>query len=334
MVSLCLLETGGNLLTSRAALHRAWRRVVNGGVCLVQGSSSRSNCGLLRGRPPPATSPILYFYCLSQAGLALSADLIAGGHWRSPGHGLTFRWQGQRLADATMTVVGRGGAFHRMMEILGHSGPPTVDVTASLGQVWSALVDVPMRLEGTIDFPRLLPIRSAGVDRIVGIQFAQDMTAGVLLDSYFAVTGAKEISREEAERAIGTPFEPFNYFTRIFRLKDGARGMLRTASIAGARPSANVLMGAPADGVMEVRVGDFPDPMQTLALWWLLLFGLSNAARYYPDRWLASLNKDNTQDAIAIERTLGVAAACLLERVGALLKPASSDHWDFPAPGT
>lgn len=67
----------------------------------------------------------------------------------------------------------------------------------------------------------------------------------------------------------------------------------------------------------EIGGGPSPSP---LMLWWALLYGLSNLARYYPAAWAEAINVDGSTLAVPLQRVLNVAAEQVPVRVLAALR--------------
>ena len=68
------------------------------------------------------------------------------------------------------------------------------------------------------------------------------------------------------------------------------------------------------------------DALSPLMLWWALLFGLSMAARYDPEMWVAELDVNESKAAVPIEAALDVALEALPELIlDALTDPVDID---------
>lgn len=265
----------------------------------------------------PAARPLLLFYALSQAGRAIAAVHIKDG-WETSSHGL--RWPGAAGGEPiTERCVepdpGRKGLFGRISTALG-SEPLTKPV--KLGAVWSALPELALpalptrKSEWRVPL-YLYPTSDADADsRLRGSQLT------------FLVVGLRDLRTPEA--VIGElAHYPSGQDGRPQCLPggDGPMPIVEYSQAANAyaprvvwhADDATVAaldakfdeIAPPYQGTLQRALiprlpnGDYLHP---LALWWLVLFGLSNIARYEPDVWVRTLDVDQNALAVPVESAM------------------------------
>lgn len=284
-----------------------------------------------------AARPLPLFYALSQAGRAIAAARVRAP-WRLAGHGL--RMPGD---DADRTLLKRvvkpakrptSGRCHSFSAVAEAIGSDALSRPAQLGALWAAIPDllpptpqVPLAEPGwRRPLRALLP--DFGDDHLAE-SVADMMPFQLLLSGLPDGLDPEQLLAELQEyptaagAAVMTPrgnqpdplsgssvlhhYGPTGERLPTFVWPDVGRHVLERArrlnEIApdyrgqGAR-----LLIPRLDGV---------DHLSPLMLWWALLFGLSNFARYDPELWIAALAVDASTLAVPIEEALNVALEAL-----------------------
>jgi hypothetical protein len=261
----------------------------------------------------PGVSPIPLYYALTQAGRAIAAARLPGADWEASGHGATPRFASDVLGEATLEPhVGQSNQFSAFCAAIGSS---RLDSSATLGAAWAAIPQlqvVPGLGEGELR-PLTLNGRGSEAAGFFSAFIEGEFAEGLPND----LDGARDLLRErlavyptaaiedllviDAQSSVGTGTG--RKVEIEWRSTDGAvRSIELFASGLGPANSGSYLW--PALGATR-RV------LRPLALWWLVLLGLSSVARYAPDRWLRALDRDTSVMAIPIEEALGIAAEML-----------------------
>ncbi|MGC4952992.1 YaaC family protein [Actinomadura citrea] len=282
------------------------------------------------GRVGPASSPLLLFYGLSQAGRAIAAAAgeLTGPDWLLDGHGIkatpgALRSPGLAEITTVTDAPGRKGSFARLSELL--ESP-----------LWPEGERDPVRLELVWDcIPecRDLALSEDPVARRTTLQIEPEM-----------------YSRMDQNPIVPTPLWPLPDW--VMDAEDGHAALAEYLSVfvlgeRAAQPYLLASEGGPPDferhvgGWGEITVnwelppgapgGEagklaylesftrgycggrylFPaitgrgQTMHPLMAWWAVLFVLSMLARYEPARWGAHIAVDSSPHAVTLERILG-----------------------------
>ena len=297
-----------------------------------------------------ATKPILLFYALSQAHRAVCAARLRD-NWERSGHGLSVPSRG---ADVLNTIIrsqsGANDLYSGAVQAA-DAGPPLAG-EATVGELWAAHPDLAGVSLSDQARPRALGVKRAIpiVDRgdaaapapadalyllLYGLRELQspgDLTA--VLRAYPSLASAQPVTsptglslglgfREELRngivyRSLALPpdLAPLVRVevggNRLVDHNDRFRKMFAEGEIRGDRESRWAI---PA-------VGQPPQVLSGLSLWWLLLLGLSSLARYEPALWVNALDVDRSQIADGLERALDVAQRVLPHYVFTALEDA------------
>lgn len=233
----------------------------------------------------PATSPILLFYALSQAGRAIVAAHGNPEHKR--GHGVTVEPARGSIGATTITPT-RAGLFQA---VAAATGSPPLTRTVTLSEAWGAV---------------------PGVSRVSGFGGESPPIFSV------AGNGGPESLTRMIRDERGSPFATYESFTDHRHLYPG----LSKAAVQPRQTPAGVIVeivafdaGGTLDGFDESLLkylgarylraplgGKGNDP-SALMTWWAVLIALSQLARYEPAGWTAALTPESTT-AVPIGRAL------------------------------
>lgn len=244
-------------------------------------------------------APILVFYALAQANQAIAAAQIPGNDWRPVGHGLGVRAPSQVLGDVIVSPDENArSSFRLFCQAIGSAhltGPIT------LNEAWAA-VPLLRRVEGLgAGYREAMRLEARGDDRA----YISGPLASELRPPIEEATSALRERLDEAypDGSAGLLVEEFA------STDDGGPKVLvswRDPSHAR-RPIEEIappLLGKGGGPVFSpmLSTGDVLSPV---AAWWVVTLALSSVARYRPDLWRASLDRDRSPIAIAVEDGLG-----------------------------
>jgi hypothetical protein len=268
----------------------------------------------------PAARPLPLFYALSQATRAICVARL-DEHYLLTAHGL--KWPGiggdesllERLVEPAPTD---SSSFQRLCAALGCD---ELSAPVALGAAWRALPDLGLpSVEGPDEWMYAAPVlprepivpqgggRPSGMDWIeLGVALLpwhdnQRESLVALLGRYPQLADAVPAGVPGVEGSVG-----------LTRWNEQAIPMVKVRAESAHRPAWNKALeqvapmycgGPERFAIPRLPSGDFLHP---LALWWIVLFGLSNAARYEPDHWLAALDIDKSPLGVPLESCLNEA---------------------------
>lgn len=272
----------------------------------------------------PAARPLPLFYALSQATRAICAVHLK--------HDFVLRRHGLTWPEAvgTASLMHRQilpapapvSAFTRLCSVLrcsDLSGP------VALGNVWRALPDLakpdlPQREPGWLNAlvvgrlavqrrisrgPEWVEIYAGPRDVAeLGVaEWTQRLKRYPSLDGW-APTPSSNDPEEPTYLTLGSP--PTQVLVLRCAIADTSTG---TEAATRVRQAGPLYGGSQTQyAIPTLAGGEFLAP---LALWWVVLFALSNLARYEPDQWLRVLNVDRSPLAVPLED-------CLVEAIDVL----------------
>jgi hypothetical protein len=302
-----------------------------------------------------AARPLPLFYALSQAGRAIAAARLAGDAWRLAGHGLSMSKDGTELlkrivvpnVERTGKPLARPNSFAGVSEATG-SGRLSGGV--ALGAVWAAMPDLtrPTPQMPTLDDDWRRPLRAYPL-----LPQSKAAKLVLLLDGLPDGLNATQINAELAHYTIPFPtgvltpgtagqmlnarnfsafdptiVNPSGAFQRpekpdgpLYSFHGGKRLpaiIVPSVTLVAGQQDSRIDQVAPRysgkpDALICPRLGE--RPVTRLMLWWLLLFILSNAARYDPELWTNALAVNTSQEAVPLEAALDIALDLVPELV-------------------
>ncbi|MEU4424841.1 hypothetical protein AB0F81_29835 [Actinoplanes sp. NPDC024001] len=286
----------------------------------------------------PATSPLLIFYGLSQAGRAIAA--AASGRenangWKLVGHGIT---NGNEelitpgsIASLQLLNQRRGGSFTRLAEILGAASLPT---PVTLGELWCLLPESakfplpgmgnarpltisPARhgirndalLQGSVWIPKKLITPEVPLDETADMTAEYDRQRHAVRKylSRFPSLGEWRFTTPE-----GQPAE-------VRAMNDEIAEILIEWSKAETEDDKSALAhyttGYRSENLAFPSIGTAPQAPHPLLIWWAVLYALSKLARYSPMLWASVISVDSSPSAVAVERLLQESMVTLPELI-------------------
>jgi hypothetical protein len=262
------------------------------------------------GAVGPPVSPIPLYYALSQGSRAVTAAHVASGDWQASGHGLSVRASSRAIGE--LAIEPHQGSSHSFGAFCQAVGSPQLTSPVQLADAWAAV---------------------PGFERVDGL--GADATPTIQLDSISAGPGARptnallrgdlavglpndaaEAAGALASRLAGYPAAAHGLCVKPpvprepdpYRAQDGPSveicwqtddGTLRPLDEVAVR-----LGGENTGNFLQPGLGANSDQLTPFAATWAVLLALSSAARYYPDRWVAALDRDSSVLAIPIEEAL------------------------------
>jgi hypothetical protein len=265
---------------------------------------------------------LLLFYALSQAGRVVAAARAGDSVWRLHGHGL--RWV---PAGGSGSVLERqvepleAGAFQTVAAATG-SGAMTDRV--ELGALWSAIPDLmlptPPGRKSSWPLPLIVWIEHEWESHAARLGSSALRAVVIGLRDPSSPTSIKAELQHYPTAADGVPESiPATEGPRVVTsvVPGVGEGPVVKWNVGRTVPERRkrtdeVALPYRASGARYAlpRVGD-QDFLSPLMLWWALLFGLSNLARYEPDTWVGALDVDRSGLALPIEVALDEALSAI-----------------------
>lgn len=279
-------------------------------------------------------SPLLLFYGLAQAGRAICAAGVRHDHnWRpKAGHGLQFRASAPPegdildLRNATISPAG-DGLIQRVAHVV---GSPVLANSVSMAELIAAHALESFFATNEWNFPTPMDVfdRYRGPEDRMSVALGLSPLPGHLLreaagSSLYKKFDAPEhseiaqwLSAYPSLARLGDPtsFDPPNriypggrFETEVYEL--AVRWKTDTDRLSEHEP---ISLDAPGDsngslGVALPAVGGNNAALHPLISWWLILFGFSMLARYYPDEWTTALDVDKSTLSVPIDHFLSAA---------------------------
>jgi hypothetical protein len=263
----------------------------------------------------PAAQPLPLFYALGQAGRAIAAVHLKDD-WQLSGHGL--KWPGDAGSGDLLTRVvepkiDSRGSFQRVAEAVGSA---TLQASVQLGAIWMALPELALpqlprsepnwraalrvhSLEPDTPISQVLTNRVEGF--VVGLADVNSRQAILEQLQHYpsARDGSPVVSTHNPEELVGRFIGPDQWLPRIRWQAENSTRTSRDATLDHIAPpyqsrSQNI-------AIPSLPTGDWLNP---LMLWWVLLFGLSNLARYEPAAWTAAIDVNTSKLAVPLEAAM------------------------------
>lgn len=294
-----------------------------------------------------ASRPLPLFYCLSQAGRAISAAWTRDGDWRPSAHGLSSRTneQADDVPTFPVRVAGRNGMYQA---VAAATVSETFAGTASVAALWASLPDFPQPQGFGNTAPLPIHVEAVRVgegpetpletfQRVLAPKHARIVSYPLPPALHQALEGVREDETRLGEVTdalrgypstqgvvpeLHTVRNPFGEERVVVLTFPDEAGDLRPLSTVGDEAPQRTGL-APGDRfsryVIRPRIGsgDAAPPSQLMTLW-ALVYAFSQLARYEPEVWVAALDPDQSRIAVDLEHVLDSA----LELVPELLVPA------------
>lgn len=249
----------------------------------------------------PASRPLPLFYALSQAGRAVAA--ARGGHDHQH-HGLTL--DREIPADPLEALVKPSGVMNapgQFQVVAGCVQSPTIDSGVELGALIRALPEVSSEPMASTRWPRALPlfvkswepVPLHGHTRITLDIDAEAVTLAELakiLKNYPTASTKITVNQVVAQSFATLPYAPAPTGQGVDLIWVGEENDLE-AAVPQYR-FWNWRWLQPSLSGQSIP----PSPLMT---WWLLLYGLSMLARYFPVPWTRALDLDRSPSAVVLD---------------------------------
>jgi YaaC-like Protein len=261
----------------------------------------------------PAAQPLPLFYALSQAGRAITAVRLRDD-WQLSAHGL--KWPGDPgsnnlLERRVEPQDSKTGSFQRVAEAVGSA---TLSAPVELGAVWLALPELALprlptskptwrpalniaSLEPDSQFMMIIGKKVEGL--VAGLPDVSSRQA--IMDELKHYPSArdgvpKSIPHDTEEKLVGQLVGQGHWAPRVVWEAPDSTAPARKQTFNRVAPP--YLSRSVHSAIPEMPTGNWLSP---LMLWWVLLFGLSNLARYEPGAWTAALDVNTSQFAVPLE---------------------------------
>jgi hypothetical protein len=264
----------------------------------------------------PAAQPLPLFYALSQAGRAVAAVHLKD-QWELTAHGL--RWPGDAGQASVLErlIEPQAGVTSSFQRVAAAVGSQTLSAPIELGAVWTAIWELalprlPFRKSEWKSALTVVPSAESGktgllgtrvTGLVVGLDDISSRQAIVAELQHYptARDGKPEVIPANLDEIVIT--EPVPGLGQVApRVVWIAENQTRAARDAIMNRVAPPYRSQYQRGVFpELPTGDFLSP---LMLWWALLFGLSNLARYEPAVWTAALDLNCSPLAVPLESAM------------------------------
>jgi hypothetical protein len=251
----------------------------------------------------PAASPILLFYALSQAGRAVCAAYTSGQPWRAIGHGLSIGTPGKPIGETVVSPDGSNDSSFAMFCRALQAAPLSESTT--LSALWAAnqqleSVDglgggyppaLGLNIIGSGD-PSIPPTRA---------RLASELASSLPADRTDAAVELGRRLHDYPSAANGlTVTVPIGQSEVEIEWRDPNGKRLPISQVAPG------LGGPDSGGFLRPQLNPAGDTLPGLGLWWATLLALSSLARYHPEQWSDTLNRDKAATAIPIEEALNI----------------------------
>jgi hypothetical protein len=232
----------------------------------------------------PASSPILVFYALAQAGRAILAAHGVRDSWDTTGHGLSVVTR-QSVGQTTISPSGDG----LFQAVAAATGSAALTSEVSLSEAWGASPRF-IRAPGLGDEAPPLFLLS---DRASSSPTVRSEHGGpIRFDEFWD-------RKSEYPGAAAATFDPVptsipnqHVFQLVSFPDDDSRQAFEDA-----------LVGFAGERYLRIPLGEARDQPSGLMTWWMTLLALSSLARYEPAGWTAALTP-RSRLAVPIEATL------------------------------
>jgi hypothetical protein len=265
--------------------------------------------------------PLLLFYAISQAGRSIAAAR-AEEPWQLSGHGLKLDPREPPLRSLIRPVPGTRDSFSRVCLATGVAVPTG---PMELGAVWASLPEL-----FAVELPderwwrplRVVPDEVSAAEMILLRSVIPATIRGLPNRVFEGLEGEDSRSKVAAFLARyphgeqwqlppgpGGPrlmrSDEYGWDVDVRAAVDPSLG--RVLTLETLAPGYR----APDDRWLRPTVNERSDALSPLMAWWLLLYGLSMLARYYPAAWTQALDLDESRWAVPLEYALDEALEAL-----------------------
>jgi hypothetical protein len=262
----------------------------------------------------PASQPLLLFYALSQGGRAVAAAHEETAE--TSGHGLSEAREplGSSILHRRIRRAPSGNGSDTFGAVMRATASPDFTGDVELGAAWAA---IPGGYAVPHDAWREDWRSALNLDRGTP---PPELREGVYLRA-MSIGGNPLVRGADAFQRDRYPTVPSEARTTVQEWNDGLGAGNWAAHIHLPSDDATASLTALAPkhyggygGDHHILVPTLPghaEPLTPLALWWVLLFGLSIFARYHPAAWSRALDVQRSTEAVPLEG--------ILDRAGDLL---------------
>jgi hypothetical protein len=224
-------------------------------------------------------------------------------------HGLSLNEPELQLMRTSL-VAQKGGWYQAVSAT---TGSPAIE-RAALGQAWSAIPDLVRTPLPDGEWPKALQV----VPTLEKFPFLEvpSTSSSIVFDPWPSnpaevlerLKGYPTAGRHAVAHVPGSPDMLITDYTdagqgvRVyFSVRDGEKSLTQARLLEERAPEYRFYGQRWLIPGIEQRV------VSPLMLWWLLLFGLSMLARYYPGAWIGALDLNESRLAVPIEDSLDIA---------------------------
>jgi hypothetical protein len=194
--------------------------------------------------------------------------------------------------------------------------------SASVADLWASLPDSPRARDGVGDRPRRLALEAVQTT----LDDDRPVAARIILPTHCTIAGVEtveEVARLPSDYPTLAGIEVGTTRRNVF---GGAENVYRFRREDGSLRPLHEVGDARGDiatrhFLVRPRIGDGHDaPPSEFLTFWLLLWCLSELARYYPDTWVAALDPDSSPVAVALGEILDQALEAAPILIGSALR--------------
>jgi hypothetical protein len=256
-----------------------------------------------------ASRPLPLYYALSQAGRAILA-----AHADEPDapsfHGLYVPQQGTEVLAWPVKLDGRVGPDNpgEFQAVARTVGSAALNGEVSIGRLLATLPEIAVAEEIAADLLKALPLAEPPEGLFPSFD-SQPYAAHALMVLLVTDTVVTPVDLN-ARLAANYPGAPTSYGDRGVQVQDTEHG--RGIVVKWPRPEDGSDPRPEHKGGKGLRwlrpsvFGNDPAP-SVLMTWWAALLGLSCLARYHPVEWVRAVNRNDSTEAVVLERTLDAA---------------------------
>jgi hypothetical protein len=276
-----------------------------------------------------ASRPLPLFYAISQAGRAIAAAW-ASDVWSPSAHGVRFSLGGSPLCGTVEpNPVKKPGRIDSFASLVAARDQGTLSAKVELGALWASLPDLWRQDLRDERWRRPLVVRRKDEDA-TGLHRGAIVEATILFMYDRSLPkrlfdGVEDVTDEQFDSVVSAELQHYPTaegwrFHRRQRLRLDRRtydAWEVEVLWESASEHRDVREDEFRSHVFQHRIlnqwwlrpdlNDEGDFLMPLATWWVLLFGLSMLARYYPAQWSSALRVDDSGETVPLEAVLNEA---------------------------